>query len=232
MAFETPRFGLPIRLGTLNAKGEQELFVWVLTRTGRVETANYRTVRLPTDAEIPEFVEDDFGDFYRDLFAHQADKERRRAVFLEYAWDMAWCDPCAADPLSNQQLRQLGVFWLDEGPRRGRNIRQRPQNVFVTRMHVSYTAETFPQDLVFQETGDRSNFQGRYILRRPWSGDAQACPEAARYFEQLRERQEQRARRLANLTGWDIGDIRSKMALAAPPESKPDSWWRRLWPSK
>ena len=21
-----------------------------------------------------------------------------RAVFLEYAWDMAWCDPCAADP--------------------------------------------------------------------------------------------------------------------------------------
>ena len=40
-----------------------------------------------------------------------------RAVFLEYAWDMKWCDPCAADPLSNDELRRLGVFWTD-GERR------------------------------------------------------------------------------------------------------------------
>ena len=31
------------------------------------------------------------------------------AVFLEYAWDMAWCDPCAADPLSTRELRELGL---------------------------------------------------------------------------------------------------------------------------
>jgi len=54
MAFETPKFMLPIRLGTLNADGAQELFVYALTRKGRVETTNYRTVRLPTDAELPE----------------------------------------------------------------------------------------------------------------------------------------------------------------------------------
>src|SRR5262249_44175956 len=48
MAFETPKFMLPIRLGTLNADGAQELFVYALTRKGRVETTNYRTVRLPT----------------------------------------------------------------------------------------------------------------------------------------------------------------------------------------
>jgi hypothetical protein len=29
------------------------------------------------------------------------------AVFLEYAWDMNWCDPCAADPLSQDELRKL-----------------------------------------------------------------------------------------------------------------------------
>ena len=39
---------LPIRLGTVNADGPQELFVYALTRKGRVETTNYRTVKLPT----------------------------------------------------------------------------------------------------------------------------------------------------------------------------------------
>ncbi|MEZ5289073.1 MAG: hypothetical protein R2712_30575 [Vicinamibacterales bacterium] len=24
---------------------------------------------------------------------------------------MAWCDPCAADPLTPDELRELGVFW-------------------------------------------------------------------------------------------------------------------------
>jgi hypothetical protein len=38
--------------------------------------------------------------------------EARYAVFLEYAWDLGRCDPCAANPLSAGELCQLGVFWL------------------------------------------------------------------------------------------------------------------------
>jgi hypothetical protein len=37
-----------VRLGMVNADGLQELFVYALTRKGRVETTNYRTVKLPT----------------------------------------------------------------------------------------------------------------------------------------------------------------------------------------
>ena len=55
-----------------------------------------------------------------------------------------------------------------------------PVDVFVTRLHVRYDAAHFPEDLVFQETADRSNFQGRYVLRHPWKGEAQ-CEAAARY---------------------------------------------------
>ena len=55
-------------------------------------------------------------DFYRDMFDHQVKKADMRAVFTEYAWDMNWCDPCAADPLSHEELRSLGVFWLTETP--------------------------------------------------------------------------------------------------------------------
>lgn len=40
IAYEHERFMLPIRLGTVNAKGQQELFVYALTRKGRVETTN------------------------------------------------------------------------------------------------------------------------------------------------------------------------------------------------
>ena len=115
MAFETKKFMLPIRLGTLNAAGAQELFVYTLTRTGRVEPVNYRTVRLPSDVELPVHVKDQFADFYRDMFRSQVARERGEAVFLEYAWDMGWCDPCAADPLTPEELRQLGVMWLGDG---------------------------------------------------------------------------------------------------------------------
>jgi hypothetical protein len=47
IAYESPRFMLPIRLGTLNADGDQELFVYALTRKGRVQSTNYRSVKLP-----------------------------------------------------------------------------------------------------------------------------------------------------------------------------------------
>ncbi len=240
VAYETPKFMLPIRLGTVNADGPQELFVFALTRTGRVETTNYRTVKLPTDAEVPLFVGEEFADFYRAMFRRQVEEHDMRAVFLEYAWDMAWCDPCAADPLSAGELQELGVFWLAGGgggpvPRpTPRSIRPAPgggpQDVFVTRLHLRYDGAHFPQDLRFQETGDRSNFQGRYILRHPWTGDDQ-CPAADAYRQELAERHATQAERLAEMTGWEVGEIRNRMGLTGTPPA-PEPWWKRLWPGE
>lgn len=238
VAYESPKFMLPIRLGTVNAKGPQELFVFALTRTGRVETTNYRTVKLPSDLDVPLFVEDEFGDFYRALFSQQVAEHDMRAVFLEYAWDMAWCDPCAADPLTPAELRDLGVFWMEGGPEpdpRPMGQQQRPmilppqaQDVFVTRLHLRYDRAHFPEDLQFQETGDRSNFQGRYVLRHPWTGSDE-CEAAEEYREELPRRREREARALAEATGWELAEIRKKMGLdGKPPEE--ESWWERLWP--
>ncbi len=224
IAFESPKFMLPIRLGTVNADGPQELFVYTLTRTGRVETTNYRTVRLPTGHELPEFVEAEFSNFYRDMFARQVDKENKRAVFLEYAWDMNWCDPCAADPLSVAELRELGVFWMKDGNRFGPKGAAR--DVFVTRLHVRYDAEHFPEDLVFQETGDRGNFQGRYVLRRAWKGNTD-CASGQEYLRQLRKRQIDEAERLASLTGWSLNEILDRIELADAAEPTP--WWKKIW---
>src|SRR4029077_7314551 len=113
VSYASPKFMLPIRLGTVNANGPQELFVFALTRNGRVETTNYRTVKLPTGMDLPAYVKEDFAPFYKAMFGEQVRREDMRAVFMEYAWDMGWCDPCAADPLSNDELKKLGVSWLD-----------------------------------------------------------------------------------------------------------------------
>lgn len=237
MAFESPKFMLPIRLGMLNANGAQELFIYALTRNGRIETTNYRTVRLPTGVELPVNVKGEFPDFYRAMFSQQVRKEGMRVVFLEYAWNMGWCDPCAADPLSADELRQLGVFWLAESgvgampgrPGPARRPGPRPADVFVTRLHVRYDAAHFPDDLVFQETADRNNFQGRYVLRHAWKGEAR-CEAATRYREEVRTRAEREVAALASLTGWPIEEIRRKLGPqsdATQPDDRP--WWKKLW---
>src|SRR5207237_3535653 len=69
IAFESPRFMLPIRLGMANADGQQDLIIYTLTRNGRVESSNYQTVRIPSDGDVPEFVQQDFGAFYKATFA-------------------------------------------------------------------------------------------------------------------------------------------------------------------
>jgi hypothetical protein len=232
VAYESPKFMLPIRLGMVNADGPQELFVYALTRKGRVEATNYRTVKLPTGTDIPVYVKDRFNDFYKAMFSQQVKRENMSAVFTEYAWDMGWCDPCAADPLSAAELRGLGVFWLgDPSPAPliapGRPMPARPQDVFLTRLHVRYDNAHFPEDLVFQETADRTNFQGRYVLRHEWKGDS-TCPSAERYRSDLPERREREAQNLASLTGWDIAQIRRAMGSGdVPPGVVP--WWQRIW---
>ena len=239
VAYEHPRFMLPIRLGTVNAHGTQELFVYGLTREGRMETTNYRAVALPTDVDLPEFVQPGLADFYRTMFREQTRRQGGEVVFLEYAWDMAWCDPCAAEPPSHDALRQLGAAWLDDGR----------TDVFVTRLHVRYDAAHFPEDLMLKVTGNRTNFQGRYVLQRAWSGGAD-CPAARSYFSaELPQRREREVQALARLTGWKVADLRRRLPPipefrgqsapqanpvprrppAAPRPSSERMWWERMW---
>jgi hypothetical protein len=56
IAFESDDFMLPIRLGTINANGAQELFIFMLTRNGRVETANYQTRKLRPETALKNSV--------------------------------------------------------------------------------------------------------------------------------------------------------------------------------
>lgn len=233
-AFPDERFMLPIRLGMLNADGPQDLIAYVITKQHRAEVANYLNPKLPTGQEIPPFVKGDFKRFYRDMFARQVEKENGRAVFTEYAWNMSWCDPCAADPLTHAELEKLGVWWLG-GATKGRPGRRRrtsggAQQAFVTRLHARYTEATFPEDMMLKVTKDSSNYQARFVLRHPYTG-GQWCDAMNGYLDQVEQRREREVQTLATLTGWDPGHIRKKLKplpRRKTKEKEDDGWNERM----
>jgi len=215
--YDTAKFMLPLRLGTVNASGPQDLIIYALTRYGRVEATNYRTMKLPSNMEVPLYVKGEFGKFYQALFDTAVKRENMRAVFVEYAWDMGWCDPCAADPMTGKELVELGARWIEmdqDTPYRARGAGA--TSAYVTRLHVRYDAASFPEDLVFLETRDRENFQGRYVLRHPWNGPA-TCAAADNYRQSLVERAKTQAANLAQLTGWSFAEIEQRMEQRGQP---------------
>ncbi len=219
MAFESDDFMLPIQLGMVNANGAQDLTIYLLSPEGRVELENYRVAQIPSDVYVPEFVENEFPEMYKAMFDTAHEREGGKAVLLEYAWDMAWCDPCAAEPLTNEELTRAGVFWnVDDS---------NAPNVYLTRLHVRYTKETFPEDLMFRVTQNRENFQGRYILQRPFRGEL-TCQEGKEYLLSVADRQEQEAQTLANLTGWEYSEILAKIEPLRS-EVKLPNWWERVF---
>jgi len=227
VAYESPKFMLPIRLGMVNAEGPQEMFVFTLTRKGRVETTNYRTVRVPTDIDVPEFVKGEFVAFYPLLFAQERRKEGDDVVFLEYAWAVspvrATCDPCTGPNLTPEELHGLGAYWISQAGR--------PQaDAFLTRLHVRYDADHFPEDLTLHETGDRENWQARYVIHHPYPGNEE-CNERKAYLKSVWQRRKSEAANYAQLTGADERAVRRRMNVRDDWSQGDEAlnWWDRIW---
>jgi hypothetical protein len=208
IAYDSPKFMLPIRLGTLNAEGAQDLLVFALTPNGRIETTNYRTSKMPTDTDIPEYIADggNFAQFYTAMFERKVARDGMSAVYLEYAWPLSQpCDPCSSTMLAPNEFAPLGADWANsvQEDYHGGTVTQG----FLTRLHVRYDAAHFPEDLVFQETADAEPWQARYVVHRRFTGDT-SCAAGRRYETELQERQDREVANLARLTGWASADIR------------------------
>jgi hypothetical protein len=96
----------------------------------------------------------------------------------------------------------------------------------LTRLHVRYDSERFPEDLMFQETGDQQSFQGRYVMHHPYRGEIR-CEAGEQYRRQLSDRRRGEAQTLAKLTGWSPDMIRDRMGPDATPATQ--NWWKSLW---
>ncbi|MCB1156678.1 MAG: DUF2330 domain-containing protein, partial [Leptospiraceae bacterium] len=228
--FETPRFMLPIRLGMINSEGEQDLFVFTLSRIGRVETKNYRTRKLPSDTELPEYIENDFPNLYKTIFKRIVEKDKLENVYTEYVWNLNQiCDPCTASPYSKDDLEELGVDWLSASPETGYQLLS--DDVFLTRLHLRYTEKTFPEDLEFQETPDKDNFQTRFIVHHPysWHGDEAKCECFREYMEKLQKRKKFWTDNLHSLTGMSKAEITAKMNAYVPDRKKRNERLGKIW---
>lgn len=205
ISFDSERFMLPIRLGMANSTGWQDLIVYAFSDRGRVEPVNYPLAQIPTDQDIPNTLQPRFGEFYAALFKKAWERNEKRAVLLEYFWDISssnynHCDPCNTTPPSYANLNDAGVFWVTNGGY-GADYNG---NVFITRMHVRYNRELYPEDLMFQVTPGNGNFQGRYVMHHPATGDMN-CDAGEAYLVELKQRQARERRNLAWLTGWAMG---------------------------
>ncbi|MEO5889208.1 MAG: DUF2330 domain-containing protein [Ferruginibacter sp.] len=228
ISFNSPKFMLPIRLGMANADGDQDLIVYAFTRKGRVECTNYRNVNIATGNNVPLFIKKDFGSFYSNLFAHQWEKENKNIGFLEYAWDVSpsnymKCDPCVGNPPTQQDIVQAGVWWLQPNWEDYSNVDREDvtgndNQVFFTRLHFRYNRRSFPQDLAFQLTPDKTNFQARYIIKHPATGDLN-CDAGRKYLQDLKKRRKNELQELTVLTGRNIDNWREDIAVKEEEES-------------
>ena len=216
ISFNSPKFMLPIRLGMANADGDQDLIVYAFTRKGRIESTNYRNVDILSNKNIPLFVQKNFGTFYSNLFTNQWKKEDKSVSFLEYAWNVTpinqmKCDPCVGNPPTEQDLVQSGVWWLgnkdwnDYSDVDNEEIDNGSKNVYFTRLHFRYNRKSFAQDLMFQVTPNTQNYQARYIITHPATGDFN-CIAGKNYLQNLRQRRKKELMELTSLTGTNINN--------------------------
>ena len=179
--YDSKEFSLPVRLGLLNANGAQDLIVHILARNQRYEMANFKNVTIPTNIEVSTDIKKNFAPFYTTLF-DQTLAKNKGAVITEYSWNASTCDPCPGPTLSGSDFLTLGADSLPD---------KNPYGFVLTRLHARYTKDDLSQDLVFKAAppivggrafnnkdgqleqgaspGSRNNFQGRYIMRHPWT---------------------------------------------------------------
>ena len=233
--FTSPKFMLPIRLGMANADGDQDMLVYAFTKSGRVETTNYRSISVPTGKNVPLFVQPAFTRFYSGLFENTWNKEGKSASFLEYAWDVSpanyvKCDPCVSNPPDYNDLVQAGVWWIknDNYDNYVNEYEADKGKVFFTRLHIRYNRKSFPQDLMFQTTPNTESFQARYIITHPAQGDL-SCVEGKKYLKELKERRKKEMEMLAYLTGKDMYEW-SDDAAKTEEEQSPEAMYASIMP--
>ncbi len=192
--YDAESFFLPIRLGLLNSRGQQDVIVNVLARQLRYEVANYDNFAIPTNLTVSDRVRAEFGSFYDALFTRMIEAHPG-SVITEYAWGAGSCDPCPEPPLDADSIVSLGADVIpsyERAIRRGRVQTGFEQDFVVTRLHLRARADGQGEDLFFRPAppieGGRgtpdvegqmsggvqsygvNNFQGRYAILHEWEG--------------------------------------------------------------
>lgn len=174
LTYASKAVSIPVRLGTLNSPGEQDLILYTLSTEGNAGISNYPEVEVETDCMLPE---GQTIDSYLDMLDAALDGQAGGWV-KEYGWVSQKCDPCVTDPLDTGLVYQTGLGQSDwyETP-------------FFTRIRMRFSPEDVTEDLNVYFSGDTTTHQQRYITHKTeleayfpvcgegWLDDPGSCPE-------------------------------------------------------
>ena len=161
IGYDSDAMSLPIRLGTLNSGGSQDLIIYGLTTLddGRLGISNYDEAEVEADC----LLEGELASAYQDAFTDTLDGQPQWVV--EHGWEMRTgslhCDPCTEVPgLPQDDVVTLGFGDYDGA---GDTGSWGWTDYYFTRVHIRYTPEQATEDLQLYGSGITENTQQRYI---------------------------------------------------------------------
>lgn len=84
LEYESDELRVPVRLGTLNSPGEQELLLYILSPEGRYDVANRPSVMAPTDLRMRRDARGSFAELYTAI-TDETFRQSPGAAITEYA---------------------------------------------------------------------------------------------------------------------------------------------------
>ncbi len=163
LTYDSEAFSVPVRLGTLNARGPQDLIIYALNsyQNGRVAISSYPEFEIEDECLWEPDGDETFGAYYARTFTETWDRGDQAGYVTEYAWGGSGCDPCTGTPPDEADLYTLG-YEQDY-----RTI----YDVYFTRLHMRYTAEQAKTDVGLYFTGLDEQTQQRYIQHETYLED-------------------------------------------------------------
>ena len=170
LRYTSEAISLPLRLGTLNSTGVQDLVLHVISdlEEGAFGISNYRPAYVEDECMSKELGDGTFAPFYDDeLDVTLAPNGGGEATWLlEYAWNVSpWgphCDPCPPEsleiPVPESTLAGLGFEWESNDSWSGGL-----PSFAISRIRMRYAPEQIDEDLMLYSMGYVQNTQVRYI---------------------------------------------------------------------
>ncbi len=157
-SYEADVWALPVRLGTLNSPGSQDLVVYTLNsyEGGLAGISNYDQAEIEADCLWEAEGDEDFTSWYGGRLdnAHQATGAN---WVVEYSWGQLACDPCTGVAPDLADLIALGT---PDGSGFA--------DLWFTRLHLRYSPDEVSTALGLYQTGIQEQSQQRYIGHQEW----------------------------------------------------------------
>jgi len=192
-----------------------DVILLVMTgKRGQVEVRGTQAYKYPSTHELPKSVAFHFPRVIDAINRRLAEKNSAPGIFLEYFWDMRWCDYCweIQRLFKLESVKELGVFWYDQP------VLNHPGfELYLTRLRITPNSIPLHKEMMLEVNERADYYLVRFYSRSDWTGNDK-CEAAKTYIAEQSKRRANEIRTLSELTGWPAEVIDS---LKVPQINEP-----------